>query len=440
MLVRFPRAAAPTPAPRPSNPDVILHRTIRTAIKLPALASVLLLHLPLSAAARGRRPATRSRDGRPDNRPESRLVVVSPIEPGETSGGARATRDFLMLLRRRHAVDLVLVPPLRTVASWRRWCGGLLFWPLPIAGHCRPLAAGSPPIDRALTGADVVLLEGFDSATRFYLSRPPAVRVVLREYEVLLRRLAMERDRSRGLERLSHAIRLAVCWLVSRVIYARVDRIVTLTEEDRLALLAWFPHFGDRTRTIRTPFEAPDAPLPTDAPPQPARALIMVANFHHRPNVDAYEWFLRECAPYLDAGFVLHIFGQDAPLDRVSVPTGDLRVERHGFVDDLVAAAPQARIAVAPVVSGGGIRIKNLLLATLGKAVVTTPLGNEGIGFVDGQDAVVCDDGRTMASRINALATSPSELARLGANAAAFVRQRFGPEAILDQFEREVLA
>ena len=257
---------------------------------------------------------------------------------------------------------------------------------------------------------------------------------------MLLRRLAMERDRSRGLERLSHAIRLAVCWLVSRVVYARVDRIVTLTEEDRLALLAWFPQFGDRTRTIRTPFEASDAALPIDAPPLPARALIMVANFHHRPNVDAYEWFLRECAPYLDAGFVLHIFGQDAPLDRVSVPTGDLRVERHGFVDDLVAAAPQARIAVAPVVSGGGIRIKNLLLATLGKAVVTTPLGNEGIGFVDGRDAVVCDDGRTMASRINALATSPSELARLGANAAAFVRQRFGPEAILDQFEREVLA
>ena len=133
-------------------------------------------------------------------------------------------------------------------------------------------------------------------------------------------------------------------------------------------------------------------------------------------------------------------FGQDGPLDRVTVPSGGLRVERHGFVDDLVAAAPQARIAVAPVVSGGGIRIKNLLLAALGKAVVTTPLGNEGIGFVDGHDAVLCEDGRAMAARINALAVSPQELARLGANAAASVRDRFGPEAILDQFDREVLA
>jgi len=53
---------------------------------------------------------------------------------------------------------------------------------------------------------------------------------------------------------------------------------------------------------------------------------------------------------------------------------------------------------------------------------------------------VVCADGPTMAARINALAASPAELARLGANASAFVRQRFGPDAILDDLEREVLA
>ncbi len=425
---RGPSSPAPTP-------DATLHRSLRAAIKLPALAGVLLLHLALAVVVRGRRGA-RAVAARTDRG----VVVVSPIEPGETSGGARATQDLMALLRRRYRITLELVPPLRTVAAWRRWLGTALFWPLPLAAQCRPLVAGSPAVDRAAGGADVVMLESFDVATRYYLTRPPAGRVVLREYQVLLRRLAIERDRARGLERWAHALRLGACWLVSRIVYRRVDWIVTLTDEDRQALVAWFPWLAERTRTIRAAFEAPEAVAPAAAPHSPSRALIMVANFFHRPNVDAYEWFLRECAPRLEAGFVLHIFGQDAPLDRVAVSSAGLRIERHGFVDDSVAAAPDAHIAVAPVVSGGGLRIKNLLLASLGKTVVTTPLGNEGIEFVDGRDAVVCADGPTMAARINALAAAPAELARLGANASAFVRQRFGPDVILDDLEREVLA
>jgi glycosyltransferase involved in cell wall biosynthesis len=411
-----------------------LHRSLRAALKLPALAGVLVLHLALAVGVRGRRGARPASTGKPRG-----ILIVSAIEPGQTSGGARATQDLLALFRRRYRASLELVPPLRTVAAWRRWIGNALFWPLPVAAQCRPLVAGSPAIDRAIAEADVVVLESFDAATRFYLTRPPAGRVVLREYEVLLRRLAVERDRSHGIERWTHALRLAACWLVSRIVYRRVDWIVTLTDEDRQALVAWFPSLGDRTRTIRAAFEAPEAVAPAAAPQAPARALVMVANFFHRPNVDAYEWFLRECAPHLEAGFVLHLFGQDGPLDRVAVSSAGLRVERHGFVDDFVAAVPDAHIAVAPVVSGGGLRIKNLLLASLGKAVVTTPLGNEGIEFVDGHDAVVCADGPTMAARINALAASSSELARLGANASAFVRRRFGPDAILDELEREVL-
>jgi glycosyltransferase involved in cell wall biosynthesis len=411
-----------------------LNRSLRAVIKLPALAGVLLVHLALAVVVRARRGPRLASSGS-----DGGVLVVSPIEPGETSGGARATRDWVALLRRRYRTTLELVPPLRTVAAWPRRLGTALFWPLPIAAQCRPLVAGSPAIDRAIAGADVLVLESFDAATRFYLRPPPAGRVVLREYEVLLRRLAVERDRAEGIERWTHVLRLGVCWLVSRIVYRRVDWIVTLTDEDRQALVAWFPSLGDRTRTIRAAFEASEAAPPASPPQVPARALVMVANFFHRPNVDAYEWFLRECAPHLEAGFVLHLFGQDGPLDRVAVPNAGLRVERHGFVDDFVAAVPDAHIAVAPVVSGGGLRIKNLLLASLGKAVVTTPLGNEGIEFVDGHDAVVCADGPTMAARINALAASSSELARLGANAAAFVRRHFGPDAILDELEREVL-
>ena len=71
------------------------------------------------------------------------------------------------------------------------------------------------------------------------------------------------------------------------------------------------------------PFDEPARPPLPPAPP-PLRDLVMVANFFHRPNVDALEWFLAECAPALDPGFTLHVCGQDGPLERarLAAPAG----------------------------------------------------------------------------------------------------------------------
>ena len=409
---------------------------LRALLKLGLLLAVAALHVPLAlwARLRPRRPA------RPSATPGDHMVAVVPFEPGDWSGGARAAKDFVALLRRRYTPRIAVVTAAARPNGWRRAAGALLTWPLSLPAQCRPLVLGEPRLEAELDGAETLVFEFFSTALLLYQHRPRAGRIVIRDHEVLVRKTDMERRATRGLESLGHAARLLTCYLVSQAVYRQADRIVTLTEEDRLALTAWFPFAAGKTTAIPVPFDEPARP-PLPPAPAPLRELVMVANFFHRPNVDALEWFLTECAPALDAGYTLHVCGQDAPLERARLPIpAGFTLLRHGFVEDIDVAARGARIAIAPVVSGGGVRMKNLLLASMGKAVVTTPLGNEGIGFVDGRDAVVCAAGREMAGRINVLAQSPDDAARLGANARALVEANFGPEPVLDRLHREAIA
>jgi glycosyltransferase involved in cell wall biosynthesis len=407
---------------------------LRALIKLALLIGVALAHLPLVlwSLARPRRGRAPRRDGV--------MVAVVPFEPGDRSGGARAVKDFVSLLARRYPVRVAIVTTVARPGAWRRMLGLALTWPLSLPSQCRSLVVGDPGVRAQLADADTVVFEFLSTALYLYLARPAAARLVLRDHEVLVRKTDMERRAAHGLEALVHAARLVTCYLVSYAVYRQADRIVTLTEEDRLALVSWFPFTAGRTVAIPVPFDEPARP-PRPPAAAPVRDLVMVANFFHRPNVDALEWFVAECAPRLDPGFTLHVCGLDKPLDSAHLsPPATLTLKRHGFVDDIDAAAPEARIAVAPVVSGGGVRMKNLLLASMGKAVVTTRLGNEGIGFVDDRDAVVCDDGAEMARRVNALARAPEHIAALGASARLFVERHFGPEAVLAQLDRDALS
>ena len=162
--------------------------------------------------------------------------------------------------------------------------------------------------------------------------------------------------------------------------------------------------------------------------------MLFLGNLYHRPNLDGLRWFLAQVAPRLAEGWTLHLCGLDAPLDEVELPASAVKLVRHGFVDDVARAFADVRIAVAPVVSGGGVRMKNLELAALEKAIVTTSRANEGIGFVHGRDAVVADDAAAMAAALRRLAADPAGAARMGAQARRHVRARFGHAAVLARY------
>src|SRR5207249_5286525 len=91
-------------------------------------------------------------------------------------------------------------------------------------------------------------------------------------------------------------------------------------------------------------------------------------------------------------------------------------VEVTGAVADVRPHLARARVVVAPVRFGTGMRGKVLEALAMGRPVVTTSLGAEGLGAVSGRHLLVADDGPAFAGAIETVLTDPALATRLGAN------------------------
>ncbi len=169
--------------------------------------------------------------------------------------------------------------------------------------------------------------------------------------------------------------------------------------------------------------------------------LVFVGQMGWFPNRDGVEWFLREVFPRIlatrpDAEFLLvgKSDGLDIPADVAP------RVRLAGFVPDLRPLVHDAAIYVVPLRAGSGTRLKVLEAMALGKAIVTTSIGSEGIALRDGHSALYADDAGAFAGATLALLDDPERAARLGSAARACAESTYGWEAIgrglLDLYDR----
>lgn len=403
-----------------------LTRTAALAAALPVLAANALAAVLRAAGGR----TTAAGDGG--------LSVVIPYPPGDRSGGARAIQGLLRTLEGGYAVHIVPLYALspaggRVRAAMADWITHAL--PMPV--HCRPFALSGDAVRARIPEGRPLVIEFLSGAVFLLFGRRPRTRIILREHEPLCRRLWSERRTARGIDRAFRPLQALLAWLATTAVYAKVDRVVALTPEDAAFLRRAFPFFAARVTDVPVSLDLP-APASSTDPGDGRREILFLGNLYHRPNVDGLRWWMREVAPRLGDGWTLHLCGLDAPLDDDPLPPSPVRVVRHGFVADVAGAFADVRIAVAPLVSGGGVRMKNLELAALGKAIVTTSVGNEGIGFAPGRDTLLADGADAMADALRRLAADPDRAARMGARARAHVAARFGHAAALARY-REII-
>jgi glycosyltransferase involved in cell wall biosynthesis len=98
----------------------------------------------------------------------------------------------------------------------------------------------------------------------------------------------------------------------------------------------------------------------------------------------------------------------------------------------------RASVALVPIRSGGGTRLKVLDALASGKAVVSTRVGAGGIELVDGRDAVLVDDAEGFAAAVVRLLGEDGERARLAAAARQLAVERYDWQALGASFERLV--
>jgi glycosyltransferase involved in cell wall biosynthesis len=142
-----------------------------------------------------------------------------------------------------------------------------------------------------------------------------------------------------------------------------------------------------------------------------------------RPNVDAVLWFCSKVLPAIqDAvpGAHFYIVGKN-PHARLAPLRQRPGVTLTGFVEDVRPYIAAATVYVVPLLTGGGTRLKILEAMSMGKAVISTTLGCEGIHAAADRDIVLADSADGFAQQTVALLEDKARRDDLGRAARTFI-------------------
>jgi glycosyltransferase involved in cell wall biosynthesis len=203
--------------------------------------------------------------------------------------------------------------------------------------------------------------------------------------------------------------------------WRNVDCVVTMSEKDRLSI--------EGAREVVTLANGVDVDRfqPSADPPEAGRVLFIGA-FNHLPNLLALDFFLRDVWPRI-AGLnpTLHViagrnhrFFYERWRDRVSFSLDHPGLELEDFVSDVRPAYRRASAVIAPLLASAGTNIKIMEAMAMGKAIVSTPAGINGLSELrPGHDVLVESEGAAFADALRSVLTDPHRSAAIGQNARA---------------------
>ncbi|MGH2490350.1 MAG: glycosyltransferase [Candidatus Limnocylindria bacterium] len=388
-----------------------------------------------------------------------RILVVSHFVPSRQSGGRVRLRGLLHGLAASHAVSLLaFVPPggedADTIEAARGYCDEVVIVPnerlgptgsakralqlyslLSVKSYQR-LKYDRPSLQAALdrmcarSRYDVVHVEGCYMA--HYAFAPEAV-VVLDEqnieYDVQRRTAAVARS-------------------VPRKIFNYLDHLKLRLEEER----SWrvvdacsVASAGDEA-TIRRAFSsartavvpnAVDTEFFSPRGGQPERGTVLFfGELGYYPNTDAVLFLLEDVMPLIKASnpsVRVVVVGPSAPPEIRRWASPDVLMT--GRVEDIRPYLDRAHVVVVPLRIGGGTRLKILEAMAMGKPIVSTRLGAEGLAVTDQRDILLADGARAIADQVDRVLRDDQLAAELGAAAHRLVQASYDWRSSVRQLE-----
>ncbi len=162
-------------------------------------------------------------------------------------------------------------------------------------------------------------------------------------------------------------------------------------------------------------------------------SLIYAGGMNMFANKDAVMYFLKEIWPRIKAerpDINFFAIGQDPPQDLLEIGRNDSNVHVTGYVDDVRPYIAKASVYVVPLRVGGGTRLKILDAMAMGKAIVSTSIGCEGINVKKGENILVADNPSEFANIVLELIDNPDRAKKLGEAARRLVESRYSWEII----------
>ncbi len=196
--------------------------------------------------------------------------------------------------------------------------------------------------------------------------------------------------------------------------YAASDGVLAVSEPEAQILRAALP----ASVPVMVVPDGEDIELGT-LPFERRRGIVFVANFWHRPNVDALDHFADEIVPTLDPAVLarhpLLVVGNGADEGTAAAVDRIPHARLVGWVPSVLPYLNQARISVLPLRYGAGTKRKLIQALLAGTATVSTSVGADGLPVQNGTHLLVADDPAEFGAAMTQLLAEPDLWHRLTA-------------------------
>jgi glycosyltransferase involved in cell wall biosynthesis len=156
--------------------------------------------------------------------------------------------------------------------------------------------------------------------------------------------------------------------------------------------------------------------------------LLWVGGFGHYPNEEAVHYLLDKIYPLIKEkinDIKINLVGNNVTNSLKKFLKEDSSINFTGFVDDPIPYLGKAMVFVAPMLSGSGTCLKILEAMAMGKAIVTTSIGCEGIEGLDRKHYMVSDTPEGFTNDVIEIINDKTLRMYLGKNARELVLKKY---------------
>ncbi len=182
------------------------------------------------------------------------------------------------------------------------------------------------------------------------------------------------------------------------------------------------------------------APLPP-APQRTPRTLMFVGKMDYFPNLDGVKFLVEKIWPHIHAlhgdSVQLHLVGSHPPSSFQPENIPGIIFDRNRA--DIVPVYKDASVCLVPIRSGGGTRVKILEAFALGRPVVSTTIGAEGLAVEHNRHLLIADEPDAFVRACTTLLNDKATVERLCTEAGSWVQKYHSARAVRDAVSNTTL-
>jgi len=210
-----------------------------------------------------------------------------------------------------------------------------------------------------------------------------------------------------------------------------VDAIVAITDRDR----EYYQKQGFKGELITINAGADLSKFKPDFSKSEKNTLCFLAGMDWMPNQQGLDWFLEEIWPVVKEKFPqirLHIAGKAMPEKYYAVD--DPEIEIHGLIPDAVEYLQNYEIFIVPLLSGGGMRLKVVEGMAVGKCILSTSIGAEGVEYTNRKNIVIANTPQEWITEIELLINDFDLTHAIGREASILAMEKYNWGNLVNTF------